>query len=168
VDVAEFDYELPPERIAQAPAESRDASRLLVVDRGAPSFGDGVFGELPQLLRAGDCLVVNDSRVIPARVPAEDLDGRPVELLFVTPAEGATISAELIERIRRALRAELSPRHVPDEIREVPGIPRTLSGKKLEVPVRKILLGTPIEQAANPDAMVNPEVLSHFAPPQTA
>lgn len=85
MDVAEFDYELPPERIAQAPAESRDASRLLVVDRGAPSFGDGVFGELPQLLRAGDCLVVNDSRVIPARVPAEDLDGRPVELLFVTP-----------------------------------------------------------------------------------
>jgi acetoacetyl-CoA synthetase len=46
----------------------------------------------------------------------------------------------------------------------VPGIPRTLSGKKLEVPVRKILLGTPVEKAANPDAMANPEVLMHFVP----
>jgi acetoacetyl-CoA synthetase len=58
----------------------------------------------------------------------------------------------------------LSPRHVPDEIHEVPGIPRTLSGKKLEVPVRKILLGTPVREAANPDAMANPEVLHHFRP----
>ena len=64
--------------------------------------------------------------------------------------------------IRTALRTTLSPRHVPDEIRVVPGIPRTLSGKKLEVPVRKILLGTPVEKAANPDAMANPEVLEHF------
>jgi acetoacetyl-CoA synthetase len=53
---------------------------------------------------------------------------------------------------------------VPDEIRVVPGIPRTLSGKKLEVPVRKILLGTPPEQAANRDALANPEVLDHFRP----
>jgi acetoacetyl-CoA synthetase len=61
------------------------------------------------------------------------------------------------------LRAELSPRHVPDQIVEVPGIPRTLSGKKLEVPVRKILLGTPVADAADPDALANPEVLSYFA-----
>jgi len=46
----------------------------------------------------------------------------------------------------------------------VPGVPRTLSGKKLEVPVRKILLGTPVTEAANPDAMANPEVLAHFRP----
>ena len=85
MDVADFDYELPPERIAQAPAESRDASRLLAVERAAGAFSDCVFGDLPRLLRAGDCLVVNDSRVIPARVPAEDVDGRPVELLFVGP-----------------------------------------------------------------------------------
>lgn len=83
MDVAEFDYELPPERIAQAPAESRDASRLLAVNRAAASLSDRAFSELPALLRAGDCLVVNDSRVIPARVLAEDVDGRPVELLFV-------------------------------------------------------------------------------------
>jgi S-adenosylmethionine:tRNA ribosyltransferase-isomerase len=83
VDVGEFDYDLPPVRIAQAPAERRDASRLLVMDRADGALADRQFSELPQLLRTGDCLVVNDSRVIPARVLAEDLDGRPVELLFV-------------------------------------------------------------------------------------
>jgi acetoacetyl-CoA synthetase len=53
---------------------------------------------------------------------------------------------------------------VPDEIHRVPGIPRTLSGKKLEVPVRKILLGTDPERAADPNALANPEVLAYFAP----
>ncbi|MEV4888894.1 acetoacetate--CoA ligase [Nonomuraea sp. NPDC055795] len=85
-------------------------------------------------------------------------------LLYVTLAEGATLTDELVAALKTTLREELSPRHVPNEIREVPGIPRTLSGKKLEVPVRKILLGTPVEQAANPDAMANPEVLRHFRP----
>jgi S-adenosylmethionine:tRNA ribosyltransferase-isomerase len=86
VDVVDFDYDLPADLIAQAPAESRDTSRLLVVDRATGALADRVFGDLPALLRAGDCLVVNDSRVIPARVLAEDERGRPVELLFVTPA----------------------------------------------------------------------------------
>jgi len=83
-------------------------------------------------------------------------------LLYVQLAEGRELSDEVVGRIRTALRSTLSPRHVPDEVRAVPGIPRTLSGKKLEVPVRKILLGTPVERAANPDAMANPEVLAHF------
>ncbi|MGA4990662.1 acetoacetate--CoA ligase [Nonomuraea bangladeshensis] len=85
-------------------------------------------------------------------------------LLYVTLAEGAELTPELERALCGALRQELSPRHVPNEIRVVPGIPRTLSGKKLEVPVRKILLGAPVEQAANPDAMANPEVLRHFRP----
>ncbi|MEV7005768.1 acetoacetate--CoA ligase [Streptosporangium sp. NPDC051022] len=85
-------------------------------------------------------------------------------LLYVTVAEGAELSDGLIMRLRKALKEELSPRHVPNEIIEVPGIPRTLSGKKLEVPVRKILLGIAPEKAANLDAMANPEVLSHFTP----
>ncbi|MET9068101.1 acetoacetate--CoA ligase [Streptosporangium sandarakinum] len=89
-------------------------------------------------------------------------DGRL--LLYVTMAEGAELSGDLLARLRAALREELSPRHVPNEVIEVPGIPRTLSGKKLEVPVRKILLGVPAEKAANLDAMANPEVLSHFTP----
>ncbi|GLW95977.1 acetoacetate--CoA ligase [Microtetraspora sp. NBRC 16547] len=85
-------------------------------------------------------------------------------LLYVTLAPGAELSDELVARLRTALRTELSPRHVPDEFHRVPGIPKTLSGKKLEVPVRKILLGTPVEKAANRDAMANPEVLTHFVP----
>jgi S-adenosylmethionine:tRNA ribosyltransferase-isomerase len=85
VDVADFDYDLPAELIAQAPAETRDGSRLLVVDRARGDLADRAFRELPALLRRGDCLIVNDSRVIPARVLAEDAGGRPVELLFVEP-----------------------------------------------------------------------------------
>jgi S-adenosylmethionine:tRNA ribosyltransferase-isomerase len=87
VDVADFDYELPVELIAQTPAETRDGSRLLVVDRATGALADRGFRDLPALLRAGDCLVVNDSRVIPARVQAEDEGGRPVELLFSEPLE---------------------------------------------------------------------------------
>jgi acetoacetyl-CoA synthetase len=85
-------------------------------------------------------------------------------VLYVVPAPGHEVGDDLKGRLRAALRASLSPRHVPDEIHQVPGIPRTLSGKKLEVPVRKILLGTPVAEAADPDALANPEVLEHFAP----
>jgi S-adenosylmethionine:tRNA ribosyltransferase-isomerase len=83
VDLADFDYELPPSAIAQTPIEPRDAARLLVIDRARGSFADRVFADLPGLLRPGDCLVVNNSRVIPARVFATDPAGHRVELLFV-------------------------------------------------------------------------------------
>jgi S-adenosylmethionine:tRNA ribosyltransferase-isomerase len=89
VDLAALDYLLPPEAIAQTPAEPREAARLLVVDRASGALGDRVFRELPDVLRPGDCLVVNDSRVIPARVFAEDAGGRPIELLFVEPLDPA-------------------------------------------------------------------------------
>jgi len=85
VDLRDFDYALPASAIAQAPPETREAARLLVIDRARGALGDRGVADLPSLLRAGDCLVVNDSRVIPARVLAEDLEGRPVELLFVEP-----------------------------------------------------------------------------------
>jgi S-adenosylmethionine:tRNA ribosyltransferase-isomerase len=85
VSIDELDYDLPAALIAQAPAETRDAARLLVLSRATGSLEDRTFTALPALLRAGDCLVVNDSRVIPARVLAEDDAGRPVELLFVEP-----------------------------------------------------------------------------------
>ena len=77
-------------------------------------------------------------------------------------APGHELDDELVGRLKAALRAQLSPRHVPDEIHQVPGVPRTLSGKKLEVPVRRILLGTPVAEAADPDALANPEVLALF------
>jgi acetoacetyl-CoA synthetase len=85
-------------------------------------------------------------------------------ILYVTMMPGAELTDDLVGRLRSSLRTALSPRHVPDEIHLVPGIPKTLSGKKLEVPVRKILQGVPVEKAANPDAMANPEVLQHFRP----
>jgi S-adenosylmethionine:tRNA ribosyltransferase-isomerase len=88
VELAEFDYPLPASAIAQAPAERRDGSRLLRIDRERHALTDHGFADLPDLLRAGDCLVVNDSRVLPARVLARDPVGRPVELLFVEPAPG--------------------------------------------------------------------------------
>src|SRR2546430_11341322 len=81
-------YCLPRKLIAQAPAPARDASRLLLIDRARGALEDRVFAELPELLRPGDCLVVNNSRVIPARVLARDSAGRPVELLFVGPENG--------------------------------------------------------------------------------
>jgi len=83
MELALFDYELPPDRIAQYPAERRDASRLLVLDRASGRWEDRVFSELPEVLRPGDCLVVNDSRVIPARLLGRLAGGASVELLFL-------------------------------------------------------------------------------------
>jgi S-adenosylmethionine:tRNA ribosyltransferase-isomerase len=84
MELAQFDYDLPASAIAQEPASPRDASRLLVLDRARRGWEDRVFGDLPDLLRPDDCLVVNESRVIPARLlGARADDGRPVELLLV-------------------------------------------------------------------------------------
>ena len=86
MDLADFDYELPAFAIAQTPAEPREASRLLVVDRACGALADRRFTDLPALVRPGDVLVVNDSRVIRARVLCrETRSSAPVELLFVAP-----------------------------------------------------------------------------------
>jgi acetoacetyl-CoA synthetase len=82
--------------------------------------------------------------------------------LFVVLREGFVLDEELKEKIRNKLRDYVSPRHVPDEILTIDQVPTTLSGKKMEVPVRKILLGFPLEQAANLDAMRNPESIQFF------
>jgi acetoacetyl-CoA synthetase len=83
--------------------------------------------------------------------------------LFIVLSEGAVLDDALKQKIRARLRQEVSPRHVPNEILAVEEVPRTLSGKKMEVPVRKILMGFPLEQAANLDAMRNPESIRFFA-----
>jgi acetoacetyl-CoA synthetase len=83
--------------------------------------------------------------------------------LFVVLRPGAVLDEALKGRIRQQIRTMLSPRHVPDEILAIPDIPRTLSGKKMELPIKKILLGAPPERAANPDSMSNPQVLAYFA-----
>jgi acetoacetyl-CoA synthetase len=83
-------------------------------------------------------------------------------LLFVVLADGVELDDALRGRIRSELRAALSPRHVPDQIHDVRAVPRTLSGKKLEVPVKRILTGTPAESAAAKGALANPESLTAF------
>jgi acetoacetyl-CoA synthetase len=82
--------------------------------------------------------------------------------LFVVLREGQSLSDDLITDIRRRVREDCSPRHVPDEIRQIDEVPRTLSGKVLEVPVKRILMGTPVEQAASRESLANPEALDYF------
>jgi acetoacetyl-CoA synthetase len=89
--------------------------------------------------------------------------GRPSFLaLFVVLRDGCPLDDALQARICAEIRKAASPRHVPDDIFVAPGIPRTLTGKKMEVPVRKLLLGMPRETVASPDAMANPESLDYF------
>jgi acetoacetyl-CoA synthetase len=69
---------------------------------------------------------------------------------------------DLVKRIARRVREDCSPRHVPSEVIEVDAVPRTLSGKVLEVPVKKILMGTPVERAASKESLANPAALDPF------
>ena len=80
----------------------------------------------------------------------------------MVPAPGAVIDASARARIAASLRRELSPRHVPDEIVSVPAIPRTLTGKKLEVPVKRILQGEPPDTVASRHSLADPEALDPF------
>jgi len=82
--------------------------------------------------------------------------------LFVKLATSRGLDGRLREEIRSRLRKEYTPRHVPDAIVQVPDIPVTLTGKKMEVPIRRILLGAPPEAAANRDAMANPGSLEAY------
>lgn len=93
-------------------------------------------------------------------VPAEGADGRL--LLFVVLRDGRTLDDALTARIRAQIRSACSPRHVPDEVVAVPAVPRTLSGKLLEVPVKRILTGTPAEDAVSRDALADPTALAWF------
>ena len=100
---------------------------------------------------------VTDSLVVHLDEPGDRL------LLFVTLRDGSVLTDELRARIVGELRGALSPRHAPDEIIAVPSIPRTLSGKKLEVPVKRILTGTPADVAASRGSLSDPTSLDAFA-----
>jgi acetoacetyl-CoA synthetase len=82
--------------------------------------------------------------------------------LFVVMREGAEFDAELPREIARRVREQCSPRHVPDEVFEIDEVPRTLSGKVLEVPVKRILMGAPVEKVASRDSLANPGSLDYF------
>ena len=123
------------------------------LNRGGVRMGTSEFYRVVEAWpEIGDSLVTDTGRF--------GAEGRL--LLFVVPAAGCELDDDLKDRLRAALRAQLSPRHVPDEIHQVPAIPRTLSGKKLEVPVRKILLGADPEQAADLNALADPDALRYF------
>jgi acetoacetyl-CoA synthetase len=125
------------------------------LNRGGVRMGTSEFYRVVEGFdEISDSLVVDTGRL--------GAEGRLI--LYVVPAGDGELGDDLTGRLRAALRSQLSPRHVPDEIHQVPGIPRTLSGKKLEVPVRKILLGTEPERAADRSALANPEVLAFFVP----
>ena len=101
---------------------------------------------------------VADSLVIGFETPT----GQYLMPLFVVLKEGIKLNDSLKKSINDKIRTALSPRHVPDEIYAIPQVPRTLNAKKLEVPVKKILSGVPVEKAVNIDSMGNPEAIDYF------
>ncbi len=102
---SDFSYELPPELIAQTPAARRDESRLMRVDRNGGSVHHHVFHQLPSLLKEGDLLVLNDAKVIPARVFCRKPTGARIELFFVRPLSNG--SWEAMAKPRRRLSADI-------------------------------------------------------------
>lgn len=101
---------------------------------------------------------VKDSLIVNIELP----DGDDYMPLFVLMQEGEELTHDVIKAINLQIRQQCTPRHVPDEIIEVKDIPSTISGKKMEAPVKRILMGTPVEKAANKGAMKNPESLDFF------
>jgi acetoacetyl-CoA synthetase len=82
--------------------------------------------------------------------------------LFVVLREGAELDDDLVGQIRKRVREDCSPRHVPTDVHAIAEVPRTLSGKVLEVPVKRILMGQPPERAASRDSLANPAALDYF------
>jgi acetoacetyl-CoA synthetase len=82
--------------------------------------------------------------------------------LFVVLRDGLSLDDSLLAEIKRRIRSDCSPRHVPDDIRQISEVPRTLSGKVLEVPVKRILTGTPPDRAASRESLANPQALDYF------
>src|SRR4029078_9870225 len=95
-------------------------------------------------------------------VPRPGGEGELSMMLFVVLREGVELDERLEREIKARIRAACSPRHVPDEVRQISEVPRTLSGKVLEVPVKRILMGTPPDAAASVESLANPEALDYF------
>ena len=123
------------------------------LNRGGVRMGTSEFYRVVEGLEGvADSLVVDTGSL-----------GREGRLwLFVVPAEGRTLDDELVQQLRRTLRSTVSPRHVPDELIEVSEVPYTLSGKKIEVPIKKILMGVDPKTAVSADSLRNPRALEPF------
>ncbi|MBV9243093.1 MAG: tRNA preQ1(34) S-adenosylmethionine ribosyltransferase-isomerase QueA [Acidobacteria bacterium] len=103
--ISEFDYELPEELVAQQPLDDRSSSRMLVVDRSSGEFADQVFTAFPSFLRAGDLVVLNNTRVFPARLLGQSETGANVEL-FLVQDRGNSIWEALARPGRRLRRGK--------------------------------------------------------------
>jgi acetoacetyl-CoA synthetase len=95
-------------------------------------------------------------------IGVEQSDGGYWMPLFVHLAPGAVLDDALVDKVRRTIREQLSPRHVPDEIIEVPGVPHTLTGKRIEVPVKRLLQGVSVEKAVNPGSIDDVGLLAFY------
>jgi acetoacetyl-CoA synthetase len=123
------------------------------INRGGIRMGTSeIYSAVDKLEEVADSLVVD--------VPREG--GGSFMPLFVVLQEGVEFDDDLKNTIKGTIKENTSPRHVPNEIFAVPEIPKTLNGKKLEVPVKKILSGTPPEEAASKESLSNPESLDHY------
>lgn len=111
-----------------------------------------IYHSLNKIAEIADSLIVN------LELPG----GRHYMPLFIILPEGQELNDALRQKIKQQLRQDYSPRHVPDDIIPVPDIPYTISGKKMEAPVKKILMGIPLSKAANKDAMKNPSAMEFF------
>jgi acetoacetyl-CoA synthetase len=107
--------------------------------------------------------VLADDVVVDALVVDVPRDGTEGWMhLFVVLREGEQLSDDLVAQIKRRIRSDCSPRHVPNEVHQIAEVPRTLSGKVLEVPVKRILMGQPADRAASRDSLANPAALDVF------
>jgi len=123
------------------------------LNRGGVRVGTAEFYRvLEEIPGVADSLIVDTSQL--------GTEGKLI--LFVVPAEGRALDDAMRGAIAARLRSELSPRHVPDQIIAVPEVPKTLNGKKLEVPVKRLLLGEPLEEAVSAGAVANPDSLTAF------
>jgi acetoacetyl-CoA synthetase len=136
---------------------NRDGSAVIygrsdsTLNRGGVRMGTSEFYRVVEALpEIADSLVVDTGSL-------EDAVGKM--WLFVVVRDGVALDSVLKRRIKDVLRRELSPRHVPDQIRAIAAVPRTLNGKKLEVPIKRILLGAAPEKVASRDTLANPQAL---------
>ncbi|HEY2736030.1 MAG TPA: AMP-binding protein, partial [Polyangiales bacterium] len=123
------------------------------LNRGGVRMGTAEFYRVVESLpEVADSLVVDTGSV--------EHEGKL--WLFIVPAAGIRMSDALEANLRQTLRRDVSPRHVPDVILEIASVPRTLSGKKLEVPVKRLLMGAPIERAVNKGTLVDPDAIDRL------
>ncbi|GAB4078353.1 acetyl-coenzyme A synthetase N-terminal domain-containing protein [Nostocoides australiense] len=111
-----------------------------------------IYEVVDQVAGVRDCLVVG----------VELADGGYWMPLFVVPSETGGGTSELAAELKQLIRAEVSPRHVPDEVIFTSALPHTMTGKRMEVPVKRLLQGVPLDQAVNPSAVDDPGALDQF------